>query len=442
MVLAQNPADHEEAGEHLHHYEGKLQVYTEGTPAPLIGPTGYLMNRRFLPLAGLERGRNVSCGNVIRCRVNDSNTLPKLQGLEIQNAVKHCQRTHYRPPTPPRLIVAQGEYATWATTGEPTWKDGHKVSTLRGWLHPYAPVWESHGPVHQSRNIYHPGPNETAVLVAFHLAFLFRSPWEEPAAVQDWRKVGWVLKGSWPERLPQIERQGPNLWPSVSGFDTEFIPDTRKLIRWSLAWEERPGSPYQYSGLRVHVVEAPTEPYHERGYVTPPGSPVAVYSHNWIADLPHFYDVIGIRNATLEDTMYQHGVLYSDLEHTMDYVGSIYARINRWKHLEYINPIEYSAGDAVGALDGGKYMTSALLRDPLSDRVYREYMLPLLGPLSRYEAGPGIPLHPERVRASLKALNRVREDAERRAQASSGWPLKLSQGQKVGRQLFKVEKLG
>ena len=50
FVLGQNPGEEEEA-EHI----------------PFTGRTGQRMDKRFLPLAGLTRGENVSVGNVYKC---------------------------------------------------------------------------------------------------------------------------------------------------------------------------------------------------------------------------------------------------------------------------------------------------------------------------------------------------------------------------------------
>lgn len=437
----QNPGHHEVNGERVLYYQGENPVLeTGGVPAPAIGPTGYVMGRRYLPLAGLERGRDVSVCNVIRCRQGDpktgrgTNSLPELTHGNTRNIIRHCQRAHWKEPEPGTVIVTQGEYALWAMTGE------QQVNEWRGWVLPYRPQHEQ-GLTPRTTRIFTPEPSETVVLAHYHLAYLFREPWEEPTFIQDWRKVGWVVDRSWPSKLPPIERKPPINWPQVSGFDTEFRPYDRQLIRWSLAYAN--GEAGSSDGaLSVHVVE------HDWGQprMVWPVRPT-VYSHNWVADLPFLWWVHNVpapprkplEFIDLQDTMYQHHVLYSDLAHTMDYVGSIYARINRWKHLEYINPVDYSGGDAVGALDVGLALSRSLQRDPQSNRVYSEYLLPNLPMLSRYELGRGYPLVKERVKASVAALKGVQAEAEVKAWAAAGWPIKLSSPQQVSHQIYKVE---
>jgi uracil-DNA glycosylase len=432
-VWAQNPGANEVAGERVLHYQGDgVAVLERGAPAPLIGATGYQVDHKCLPLAGLERGRNVRMSNVVRCRMGDpktgrgTNTMPPLHSNHppMRDIIRFCQRAHYKP-TQAKTVVALGEYALWAATGE------QGIEEWRGWVLPYRPEHTANTAGRAPhKHIYTPTTDDCVVLAHYHPAFVFRAPWEKPTLIQDWRKVGWVMERSWPKPMPPIERKPSVLWPIVSGFDTEYRPDTRELIRWSLAYE-------QDDGLCVRVVEAdygqPRILWHKRP---------TVYSHNWVADMPYLWWLGAPKETQLEDTMYMHHVLYSDLAHTLDYVGSMYQRINRHKHLEYVNPIEYSAGDAVAALDAGELLLGrSLARDPQSMRVYREFMMPNLPMLSRYEQGSGYALNQGRVKASLEALNRAKDAAQRKAWAASGWPLNLGSPQQVAHQLFDVERV-
>ena len=118
LVLAQNPGGSEEGGERITGYEyagrRRVPVIEPGEPRPLIGATGYEMERHYLPLAGLVRGENVSFANVIKCRqivggkrVND---LPK--GKVLAAAISHCTRAHLRVPEGVELVVAMGAVST------------------------------------------------------------------------------------------------------------------------------------------------------------------------------------------------------------------------------------------------------------------------------------------------------------------------------------------
>ncbi len=64
----------------------------EGKPA--IGDTGDMLNELFLPAAGLERGKDVSVSNALRCRWIDPVTQKKTNKLPpasiLDQALKHC----------------------------------------------------------------------------------------------------------------------------------------------------------------------------------------------------------------------------------------------------------------------------------------------------------------------------------------------------------------
>ena len=69
LFIAQNPGPDEEAGHKLikRHWHGSqyLDEHTQVQPAPLIGATGQLFDRQFLPLTGLKRPE-ISLANSIR----------------------------------------------------------------------------------------------------------------------------------------------------------------------------------------------------------------------------------------------------------------------------------------------------------------------------------------------------------------------------------------
>ena len=111
FVLGQNPGEAEED-------EGR----------PFVGATGRAMIARYFPEAGLERGVNVSIGNVLRSRWNHANELPPERILGL--AMKHCMEAHFMPPSMTRLVVAQGALA-WRAMGQNT-----RVTEWRGFLAP------------------------------------------------------------------------------------------------------------------------------------------------------------------------------------------------------------------------------------------------------------------------------------------------------------------
>lgn len=93
---------------------------------PFVGKTGQVMESRYFPEAGLERGVNVSLGNALRCRWRGSNDLPPESVLA--GALSHCMQAHFRPPSTTRLVVAQGGLA-WRAMGQKG-----KITEWRGFL--------------------------------------------------------------------------------------------------------------------------------------------------------------------------------------------------------------------------------------------------------------------------------------------------------------------
>ena len=130
-IVAQNPGNSEESGQKVVGYEGGRAVVEPHPHAPLIGATGYLMEKDYFPLAGLERGK-VSLANVLRCRWihngRRTNNLPT--GKVLEQAMAHCS-VHDNIPSSTRLIIAMGALS-WKKFGGPG-----TVSSWRGFLKPH-----------------------------------------------------------------------------------------------------------------------------------------------------------------------------------------------------------------------------------------------------------------------------------------------------------------
>lgn len=140
-ILAQNPGENEEEGLRCTDYGprfGRRQMYlTEPCrPAPLIGPTGFLLEREFLPISGLSRDR-VSLCNVLKCRlqypgakgkVERTNDMPT--GKTLDAAIEQCTREHLRFPAATKLVVAMGAHA-WRFMQGP-----QPLTDWRGFLKP------------------------------------------------------------------------------------------------------------------------------------------------------------------------------------------------------------------------------------------------------------------------------------------------------------------
>lgn len=422
-ICGQNPGEYEEEGNKIvGGYSGNWQT-VKVHPQPYIGPTGYMMDREFLPLAKVER-EQVTVMNAIRCRWQGGNELPELNSHVTRQAIEHCTHHHQKLPKSVKLIVAEGGYALLALTGEGIQKE-RTVESWRGYLLPYNPL---HRPTLHHSNIYHPGVSERSVLATYHLSYLFRAPWDRPSAYRDWSKIPLTLSGKWPEHLPKLIRNPPVSWPQLSAFDTEWDMRTGILTRYSMA-HEIDGAP------SVYVIEA-----ENAGFV-----PVQAGSHvilqNAMADLADMNKVFGGVEVNWDDTMLAHSVLWPDMAHDLNYLGSIYARINRWKHLQWTNPWVYAGADALGTLDvWNRGLAGELARDPGSRKVYLEYVRPLVGIILRARS-KGIKPNQERVKAVLDLFGKEMEDAQAMATASVGWPLNIGSPDQVMKQLYEREKI-
>ena len=339
----------------------------------------------------------------------------------------------------PKAYIALGEYAFYGLTSLQ-----HDFNGWRGYVHPFRPLWAETVPPLPTR-VWTPGQvpgDQPPVYVVHHIARIFREPEAELPAKRDWNKLAQLLAGKWPEPMPPIEADPPEPWPSYAAFDTEFEPNhPERLVRWSLATKDR----------RVWVVEA------ARGWPhVLPGSTVIM--HNAAADLPHLRG-FDPQTVIIEDSMMSHAVLWTGRvetddqkgkqggasSHTLNFLGSIYARINRWKHLARIAPRQYAGADALGTMDawatglhGG--LLGELDRDPQTKWVYENLQKPLI-PIIMKAHQRGIATDREAARAALADIKREQDRFELRAQAYAGWALNLRSPQHVAFWLYTIEQI-
>lgn len=412
MLMFQNPGvDEEEQGK------------------PLVGRTGQMMEKNFFPLLGVQRGE-VSLGNVLRCRWNHSNTLPPLTDGKLQAAVDHCTKAYFRVPEGTKAVLAAGEYAAFALTG--------LEKGFSGWRGYVRPLRVRPAVPRPMTLVWMPSPPEIPVLVTYHIAYMFRDPSAQVPLKADWQKLNKLASREWPKPFPPVHTDPPAEWPKVASFDTEFHGGFQHptLVRYSLATPER----------RVWVVEAS-----DVGAIpVAPGSQVIL--HNAPVDVPHLSRIMPLDQVRLDDTMLAHAVLYGGREpkdgpnqrggaafaHNLNYLGSLYGQTNRHKHLEYINPIQYSAGDALHTMDAWLGMQHEFVRDPQSLEVYEQYQRPLLSIILAARAR-GLRVDQERVTTALKDLEQGQEEQTLMAQAVVGWPINLQSGPQVSQWLYQVE---
>lgn len=423
IVVAQNPGDSEERGQKFAGWGGGGERWQGHPPTPLIGKSGWELDETYLPLAGLDR-ETVECRNVLRCRYRGSNELPPLVGNTVRDAIRHCQRAYWREPVPGQRLVGLGAYALWALTGEfgaegaeedDDARANRGIDGWRGWTLPYRPT-------HQTRTAAAPVGElrPVEVFATYHPAFFYRAHWLKPVGKMDWHRIGRWLQGKWPEPMPPIVHDMPRAWPRSLAYDTEYNPRTGQLIRASVAWREADDVP------RVYVVEAQD--------LRPAGpAPRHVVQHNAEADWPYLASVFGDEPPGgwgWDDTMYAHSALYGTWRHTLDFLGSLYARTNRWKQLEQTEPIVYSGLDALATWDCWQSLERELARDPESQAVYRDELKPLLRHLLRR---PSIQVATDRVAKAVRHSAGLQAEAQVRGQVAAGWPLNVSSADQVAR---------
>lgn len=168
-----------------------------------------------------------------------------------------------------------------------------------------------------------------------------------------------------------------------------------------------------------------------------------VVMQNVDADIAFWNQISGGVPVVIEDTMYAHAVRWPDLDHDLNYGGSMYATINRWKHLAQTNPRLYSGADALGTLDWWYALVTEFKGDEKSLWVYENAQRPLLSIIARART-VGIKVNHDAVEKALVKLEASMSEAEHRATAAIGWPINLgSVGPKgqVPWWLYKVDQI-
>ena len=380
------------------------------------------LERDYYKLAGLTTGQ-VSTSSAIKCGA----TLPASVKPDqwdrgkrgpLEASVSYCRRAHSYSGLgmvgnqAPQLVITLGDLALQSATGQ---RSSHE---WRGWLLPYQSPSDR-----WLEGIWTPGPGDLPVLAMVPLGDLFAQPNLTYGMRADWRKVGRILRQEWPQRPPELTTVPPKVWPRVSAFDTEFDPQGR-LERYSL-----------YDGETLWVVEAGSVRSLEL-----PGE-VTVVMHNVEADIAHLQEFLRGGTIKTEDTMLMHAVLWSDLPHSLEFLGSLYARTNRWKHLFYRAPLAYSGADALGTWDVYIALVGEMQSDPQSTWVYRNAVFPLT-PIIMEAETVGLRVSEERVQQALAYHTALQTEVTEETMAYVGWPMNVGSPLQVADWLYNIEQVG
>jgi hypothetical protein len=186
------------------------------------------------------------------------------------------------------------------------------------------------------------------------------------ATLQDFHKLGMLLRGEWPLPVPKWSNIAPKEWPSYSSFDTEYNPDTKELHRWSMC----------DGNSNLYCVEFDDS---QRDRAIPVQSNSVVLIQNALADIGYLSHLVDFGSVKVEDLMLAHSVLWSGEPHSLNYINSLYGSLNRYKHLSGDEPQAYSAYDAYEPMQMWKgYFIPEFKRDPESWKVYKRFRLPLI----------------------------------------------------------------
>lgn len=426
LFIAQNPGHDEESGHLLikRHYHGGRNYSDEWQqvqPQPLIGATGQLFNNRFLPLSGLKRDE-VSVANSIRCRpglalgmkpddLPNLTTAMKLETskADIVKALKHCRDAYLQIPSSVKLIVTMGRYAMFSMTGiqnEET-EYGHKqgvVESWRGYAVDYSLQLGEDRFNTLNTNVYNHLLSDINVFITMHIAAL-NYPQNKKyyhAVLSDFHKIGLLLAGKWPKELPTWSTAPPTTWPKYAAFDTEYIPQTNELIRWSLCDTDN----------NLYCVE----PNDSRSSNIPIRQGSVVLIQNALADIGHLSGIVDLSMVSVEDMMLAHSVLWTSEPHSLNYINSMYGAFNRYKHLSNDQPELYSALDAYEPMYAWRHhFIPEFKQDPLGWVIYKKYRLPLINIINKAQQ-TGAKVNTDRlsevVRIYQDRLNDIQEQAQ------------------------------
>ena len=414
-ILAQNPGANEEVGMRVVGYAGVRDPVLEPcTPQPLIGVTGYLLKTTYLPLAGLKEDE-VSYHNVLKCRWNHSNELPK--GVLYDDAVAHCTQAHLSFSPSCDIIVAHGA-AAWAFTQGPDLK----VSEWRGFVGPRQ--WDG-------RRVY----------ATLHTADLLRDPHARFIARFDWKRLSKLLTHEWPSPVPLRVIAGPSTrdrfvhcleealeQPEIM-VDTEYIPDEQLLTHVGAAW--RTGNTVTGFQLEwVHGQATSVERAIFMEYWPKLCARVTMGFWNAKADLPILEHNLNAIPCQFEDPMQAHAVLWPDMDHDYGFVASIYGKYNKLKHLAKDDILLYHWGDMIDLIWIWEALKDEFAQDPLAEAKYRQQNLKLLPTLLETEAR-GIRVNHTRINDARPTYQCLINAASELAQAYCGFPINLGSSSQV-----------
>ena len=413
LIKGQNPGADEECGHLITGYSGSRPVYEGTTPRPFIGPTGYTLDKTFLPLAGLNR-KDISVSNTLRCRWHNSNDLPT--GAILKEAIVTCSQYDKVPPSI-KVIVAMGSVAWSALRGPGS------ITDWRG-------------------SLYYPSGISPPIYATVHLADLFRDSRMDVVTRRDYVKLRKFLAGEWPRPLPRVVTPYDDLkgWlkdalnlPFIA-IDTEYDPATKRL------------SLFGAGGLGIPTLQLNTgDPFHKvaaKGLVTQILQAKSVVYQNALADIPilrHNWGLSWEHHRRIEDSMQAHAILWSELPHDLGFLASLYGGRSAYKHLSQEEPLYYHQCDVAETTEVWAALRVELNGDKESQKVYNTQMKLL--PYIDESTSRGIAVDQVKIGDALYEYTQRIEQADQLGSAALGWPINMASSAQLQYQLYDIEGL-
>ena len=260
---------------------------------------------------------------------------------------------------------------------------------------------------------------------------LHKQPQNTEVAKNDWIRVGKFLTGTWPKPQPEIREwtQGNTsyIWqdylanpPEYFAIDTEYIPDSKKLLILGIGGPGLPviqWYPSRPSAADVQIVQEYLKYWISR---------VPCVFQNCMADIPVIASALGIEYddyLKIEDTMFLHSLLWCEMPHDLEFLARMYGDHEKMKHLPMTDPM-YNAGDVAETLAVWKKLKREVASDPQTWWIYENSLLPLV-PIILEAEDLGIRVDRQIALKAEKQYEEARQYAIEVAQAYCGFPINL-----------------
>ena len=331
---------------------------------PYAGQSGKMLTDMLIPLSGTKSYKH---DFLVRCWVESGYERKKGGKERVKEMVRYCSAL--KEDRSSKLVVCHGDWAA-------RFVGGVKSALLwRGFL----------------AGFY----NGIKIAVTVATQTLGSNRRLMVPVMNDWRRIGQYLREELPLPIPkeQAVTDGQSAykvfkvldWYAYAVVDTEYetyegtvYPGELTLIGILLAG---------INGQRIIQVEWQKMTAQERSVWGQTLQTIVermpVVFHNAMADIPVLEKYCGVSFKTykrIEDTMLMHALLYSESEHTLGFLESMYSPYPKLKHLKDANELVYNKGDVLTTNAAYVCLRDELGKDTQSTEIYEKQSLALLEP--------------------------------------------------------------